>query len=254
VNTTIATGSTTLAGLTDVLLSSPVSNQFLRYNGTKWVNQTVAIPSSIDDLSDVAISGLVTGHVLTWNGTTWANAAPAGGGTGVSNLYQLNDVQLGSLLDDQALVYELSSTKWKNVSREKLIRKTYDSGKITLYAFGSVADVNNISVIKSGNTVAITNVTGTAKLVSVFAVFSNSETSTTGEVYVTFPDMNGTSDLMTTHMPSSIRMIGNNGTSAPTQWTEQATTTISATNGSGVVSMKHVSVTSNSWTAVKLVW
>lgn len=254
VNTTIATGSTTLAGLTDVLLSSPLSNQFLRYNGTKWVNQTVSIPSILDDLSDVTISGIATGHVLTWDGAKWANAAPAGGGGGVSNLYQLNDVALSGLGDDQALVYELSSTKWKNVSREKLIRKTYDSGRITIYASGSVADVNNISAVKSGNSVTITSVSGTAKLVSVFAVFSDTETASTGQVSISYPDPNGSSSLSTSHIPSAVRAAGDNGTSPPTIWAQTVTSNARFQNISGTVTCISNLVATNSWTSLKLVW
>ncbi|WP_158798093.1 hypothetical protein [Pedobacter sp. L105] len=40
-------GSTTLAGLVDVMLSSPANGQALVYNGTKWVNQAI-----ITDLSN----------------------------------------------------------------------------------------------------------------------------------------------------------------------------------------------------------
>ena len=35
-------GSTTLAGLTDVTITNPADDQFLRYDGTRWVNEAVA--------------------------------------------------------------------------------------------------------------------------------------------------------------------------------------------------------------------
>jgi hypothetical protein len=45
-NVTWSGVSSTLAGLTDVQLTSSSNGQFLTYNGTKWVNTTVT-PSTI---------------------------------------------------------------------------------------------------------------------------------------------------------------------------------------------------------------
>ena len=38
-------GSSTLSDLTDVTISTPVDDQFLRYDGSKWVNEAVTIPT-----------------------------------------------------------------------------------------------------------------------------------------------------------------------------------------------------------------
>lgn len=67
---TADTGSTTLAGLSDVAISSPANNDFLRYNsaGGKWTNQAVTIPADISGASFVTVSaegGLSAESVLT---------------------------------------------------------------------------------------------------------------------------------------------------------------------------------------------
>lgn len=87
------TGST-LNALTDVTISSPSDNQFLRYNGTSWVNETVSISgggsSALTDLTDVSFSSLTTGAVLQYNGTNWVNTTTGDftmpGITGVSSI------------------------------------------------------------------------------------------------------------------------------------------------------------------------
>jgi hypothetical protein len=54
------------------------SDQVLKYNGTKFVPGTASTVGSIDDLSDVAVTSPVTNQVLTYNGTLWTNASASG--------------------------------------------------------------------------------------------------------------------------------------------------------------------------------
>ncbi len=51
-----AGGASTLAGLSDVSISSPALNEFLRYNGTKWANAAVTIPP------DLSAEPFITGN------------------------------------------------------------------------------------------------------------------------------------------------------------------------------------------------
>jgi outer membrane murein-binding lipoprotein Lpp len=66
----------TLDDLSDVAISSPSSDQVLKYNGTAWVNS--AAPASgatnLDGLSDVVITSPASTHHLRYNGTNWVNA------------------------------------------------------------------------------------------------------------------------------------------------------------------------------------
>ena len=112
-------GSSTLAGLTDVTITAPITNQFLKYNGTEFVNAgidyanvggtpnlaTVAttgsyndlsnkpiIPNDLDDLSDVDTTTIppTNGQVLKWLNNKWAPAddiTSGGGGLNACLLY-----------------------------------------------------------------------------------------------------------------------------------------------------------------------
>lgn len=88
-------GSTTLAGLTDVSITSPATDQVLKYNGTEWVNGTaggsVAIPATRIPFGNGAGDGLSSSANLTYDGTklstaysgtTASNVISAIGGTG----------------------------------------------------------------------------------------------------------------------------------------------------------------------------
>ena len=80
-------GSSTLAGDTDVSISSPSNGQVLTYNSStsKWNN--AAIPSiALSALSDVSVtegSG-INGYTLNWNNSAgkWQAVAPVSGGGG----------------------------------------------------------------------------------------------------------------------------------------------------------------------------
>lgn len=94
--------------LSDVVVSSPLSNQFLRYNfaTSKWTNQTVTLPSYLDDLSDVSVSGSAANEFLRFNNSTlqWTNQT--------ANLDVLSDVTLSTPTTRQVLKYNGSG--WVN--------------------------------------------------------------------------------------------------------------------------------------------
>jgi hypothetical protein len=62
--------------LTDVIISSPVTNNILLFNGTNWVN-SASVSSPLDGLSDVTITGPVTGQPLVYDGAAWVNKSVA---------------------------------------------------------------------------------------------------------------------------------------------------------------------------------
>ena len=82
-------GSSTLDGLTDVTLTTPASGNFLRYNGTQWVNVTIAagdLPTGIDaaKIADGTVSNAEFQYInsLTSNAQTQLNAkVPYSGAT-----------------------------------------------------------------------------------------------------------------------------------------------------------------------------
>ncbi len=65
----------------EVDTSGAVTDQVLKFNGTKFVPGTASTVASLDDLTDVTITSVATGQVLQWNGTAWVNSNAAGGAT-----------------------------------------------------------------------------------------------------------------------------------------------------------------------------
>ncbi len=60
-----------LDDLADASVSTAVLDEFLRFDGVDWVNET----ADLDDLSDVTLAGPVLANVLRYNGAVWSNAA-----------------------------------------------------------------------------------------------------------------------------------------------------------------------------------
>ena len=58
----------------DVTITSATSGQFLKWNGTAWVNDSIPTINTLDDVGDVTITSASSGQVLQWNGTAWVNA------------------------------------------------------------------------------------------------------------------------------------------------------------------------------------
>ena len=111
-------GSSTLAGLTDTTIVAPLTNQYIKWNGSAFVNSGIAytdisgtpnldnvatsgsyldlsnkpsIPNDIGDLTDVDTTSTAptSGQVLKWSGTQWAPAddiTSGGGGLNADTL------------------------------------------------------------------------------------------------------------------------------------------------------------------------
>ena len=65
--------TTTLVALTDTTISSPANNEFLRHNGSAWINEEVTLYSTLEGLTDTTISAESSGQVLKYNGSAWIN-------------------------------------------------------------------------------------------------------------------------------------------------------------------------------------
>ena len=58
----------------DVTITSASNGQFLKWNGSAWVNDSIPTINTLDDVGDVTITSASSGQVLQWNGTAWVNA------------------------------------------------------------------------------------------------------------------------------------------------------------------------------------
>lgn len=66
---------TNLDGLTDVTITSPTTDQIIKYDGSVWVNAAPSSNPYLDDLSDVQITAAATGDRLIFNGSNWTNTS-----------------------------------------------------------------------------------------------------------------------------------------------------------------------------------
>jgi hypothetical protein len=64
---------TSLDEIGDVTITSASSGQFLKWNGTAWVNDSIPTINTLDDVGDVTITSAASGDFLKWNGTAWVN-------------------------------------------------------------------------------------------------------------------------------------------------------------------------------------
>ena len=64
-----------LDDIADVVLTGATAGQFLKYNGTNWVNDAVPIISNIDDITGVTITAAADKDFLMYNGTAWVDQA-----------------------------------------------------------------------------------------------------------------------------------------------------------------------------------
>ena len=83
---TPASGSSSLADLTDTTITNPADGEVLVYDSTagKWVNDEIETVTSLSELTDTTISSPSDGQVLAYDGTAgkWVNTTQSGG-TGV---------------------------------------------------------------------------------------------------------------------------------------------------------------------------
>lgn len=94
----------------DVTITSPASGQFLKWNGSAWVNDNVPIVSILDDIGDVSVAGATSGQFLKWNGTNWvADNVPL-----ISTLDDVGDVTITSVAVGQTIKW--SGSAWVNTS------------------------------------------------------------------------------------------------------------------------------------------
>jgi hypothetical protein len=60
--------------LTNTNITSLTTGQFLKWNGSEWVNDDIPTINTLDDVGDVAISSATPGQLLKWNGSNWINS------------------------------------------------------------------------------------------------------------------------------------------------------------------------------------
>lgn len=63
-----------LNDIANVTITSASDGEFLKWNGSAWVNASIPTINTLNDISNVTITGAATGEFLQWNGSAWVNA------------------------------------------------------------------------------------------------------------------------------------------------------------------------------------
>lgn len=100
-----------------------VSDQVLKFDGTKFIPGTASTVAAIDDLTDVVITTVSDGDVLTYDSGTsqWVNQ-PA---TTVAAIDDLTDVVITSVSDGDVLTYDSGTSQWVNQPATGGVGATY---------------------------------------------------------------------------------------------------------------------------------
>lgn len=162
-------GDYSLNLLSDVIVSTPTTNQVLQYNGTNWVNATApattvssvfgrtgAITSaegdySLTQLSDVTISSPTLNQLLVYNGSIWTNTSLS---ILTTTIYSGDGALAGNRIvqtGTNTLTFQGPSSKNSLVvsaAGRILINTATDSGSFELDINGATR-INNIATICS---------------------------------------------------------------------------------------------------------
>lgn len=160
-----------LAGLSDVTITTPVTDQVLQYDGAEWVNAALAIAdiTGLQTALDgkIADPGTVTDNALVrWDGTGGAAVQDSG--------WTLGDTDIMNAADNILLAAVLKDVQYTGVNKGTM------SGAITL----DLADGNYFYGTVTGN---ITTLTLTGAPVSGTVGFLQWEIYDAGSYTITFP-------------------------------------------------------------------
>lgn len=108
-----------------------------------------------NELGDIKVSVPVTRQVPVWDGQYWRNDLLA--------LDDLSDVEIGTLVTRQYLIYNGTAGEWQNLDpvindMKDVVNNTPSSGHILIYDAGATAYVN--AAISSGSNITVTSGAG----------------------------------------------------------------------------------------------
>jgi len=181
---TTALGSASITDLGDVAITGATPDQFLKWDGSNWINADIPQINTLDDVGDVSATGASANSVLVYNGSAWVSTIDPviGGNLTVSgnlvvegNTVTLNtetltvedkNIVMGSVTTNAAAdgggITLIGSTN-KSISWTNSTSSWTSSENIDL-ASGKVIKINGTEVL------SVTNYTGQAATVAANSV------------------------------------------------------------------------------------
>ncbi len=141
-------GSTTLSGLSDVSLSSLTSGQYLKFDGTNWVNDTINVSGYLP-----TTGGTMTGNIVMNSGTRLSFNNGSGGSAFLMGPGNSNSLGIYSIINDGTYGLYISTA---NQSIEPYNREPSSIG-VSGYPFTIVYTTK----INNGGNITVPNQTGT---------------------------------------------------------------------------------------------
>jgi hypothetical protein len=174
------TGSTTLADLTDVDITSPSGGQILTYNAisAKWVNSASA--GSLSALSDVSMSSPVSGQFLMYGANAsnkWGNTNRLSYASGIMTFNASSYVFSGG---DVSQVHDLSITGDLNLASGSIQTSGNIVSNSQIWSKGNFTV--GASVFTVDHSTGDTNISGAVLVDNAITV--NSTTTLKGNLYV----------------------------------------------------------------------
>ena len=117
-------GPETITDLNDTIITSPVSSNVLRYDGTTWNNVTPATTAGdfdLKDIKDVSSDGVSANDFLKYDGSEWKHQQTLGNLNTV-----IDDVELDANLAEHDILRRDSNNEWVNTKLEDHIRDNVD--------------------------------------------------------------------------------------------------------------------------------
>ena len=142
---TTALGSASITDLGDVAITGATPDQFLKWDGSNWINADIPQINTLDDVGDVSATGASANSVLVYNGSAWVSTIdPVIGGNLTANG---NLITNGNLTVSGNLIVE-GNTVTLNTETLTVEDKNIVMGSVTTDA---AADGGGITLIGSTN-------------------------------------------------------------------------------------------------------
>ena len=135
----------TLGDLSDVVVTGASNGEFLKFDGSNWVNATIPTINTLGDIGNVDTTGAVTGSVIKYDSTVNAGA---GGwvidtddtGTTISTLDDIGDVSVSTATATQFIRRNATNDAWENHS---LVKADVGLDSVENYPIANQTDVDN---------------------------------------------------------------------------------------------------------------